>query len=223
MSARTTRSIYFAALAAGIALALVVAAAAWRSKDPRGAPEAGSALDPVLAARAGAVNERLGEREDVLFVNGRAGERPSREVRVGAREPIEVRMEPPSSRTSARFALYAWTGEPGAGTLALGHLDLGTFVFPAPPTRKLVNPALGADPEHRTFVVWNNSGNERWLGPPDLPSRPAPSTVVRRPRGLSRAKAATFTLQGIIEDDGSANPAGWSVTNAVVVRVLPSR
>ncbi len=36
---------------------------------------------------------------------------------------------------------------------------------------------------------------------------------------LDRSQASpTFTLQGLLEDNGAANAAGFSVTNAVVLR-----
>lgn len=66
-------------------------------------------------------------------------------------------------------------------------------------------------------VLFNNIGHVAVLGLPVLPSSAAPFEFTV-PRGVRRA--TTVALQGIIEDDGSAIPEGWSLTNAVVVEVV---
>jgi cold shock CspA family protein len=163
-----------------------------------------SYVAPEQAARYGNVNVWLGDREDVLFVNASSGDPLTREVLMGTGQPIISAMTAPSTLPQSRFALYAWLREPNASTLTPLPRDLGFMVI-APPF-------LGRTPP----VIWNNLGYRRVLGTPTLPSRPAP-VVIFRSEGTSTP--ITFTLQGFIEDGGSAIPEGVSVTNALVVHV----
>ena len=83
------------------------------------------------------------------------------------------------------------------------------MVFPVPFTRGTPQPR----------VIFNNAGYNGTLGVPMLPSSPAPSTVLSRSTGSPVPVRLTF--QGIIQDGGSPIPEGWSVTNAVILRVVP--
>jgi len=164
---------------------------------------------PWIAARFGNVNAALGDRDDVLTVNGSAGDL-SREVRVGAGRAITVAMDAPSSLATAPFSLYAWIGEPGAATLSAQPFGLGEAVFSTP--------LSGGSPA--PSVMWNNfasgPGRER-LGVPGRPSVRAPSVVIDRPAGLPGR--ATVTLQGFVRDSGAFHPRGLSLTNAVILRI----
>ncbi|MBI1848955.1 MAG: IPT/TIG domain-containing protein [Planctomycetes bacterium] len=172
-------------------------------------PAAFTYVSVDLAARYGNVNAGVGARENVLLVNAAIGDPFLREALLGSHDPIQVAMVAPSSRTSARFALYAWPGAPTAATLrALPH-GAGFTVFPTP--------ISGGAP--RPTFVFNNLGHVSTLGAPTQPSSPAPSIVIRGPLGARRA--LTATLQGLIEDDGSRIPAHVSVTNAVILRIGP--
>jgi IPT/TIG domain-containing protein/pre-peptidase len=160
---------------------------------------------PEIAARFGNVNVGSGDREDVLLVNAVTGD-SARELTIGLRRPISIVMTPPTSRASARFALYVW---PQAGTATtLTTLPRGLGVMSLPP------PFVPASPQ--PVAIFNNVGSTRILGVPTLPSHPAPSLVLNSPGGARRP--ATITLQGVIQDDGSQIPERWSVTNAIVVR-----
>ncbi len=162
--------------------------------------------NPALAARYGNVNVALGDREDVLLANAYRGDPLRREVPVETGRPILIAMANPSNRSAtSRFALYARVGEPDAGMLTLLPRGLGSMIFPPP--------FHGGHP----VAIWNNAGYREILGTPTLPSSPAPSLVFTRPGGAMRPIAVA--LQGLIQDDGSQIPEGWSVTNAVILRI----
>lgn len=166
-------------------------------------------LAPALAARLGNVNTGVGDREDVLTVNGSIGDSETRVVSFGTIDPFSIDMAAPSTRERAPFVLYAWVGAGSDATVTAHPFDLGRTVFPTP-----LSGGPGRMPKH----VWKNiSGHDTQLGSQTLPSSPAPSNVFTSPLGARRA--VTFALQGFIVDDGSHIPQGASVTNAVIVRV----
>ncbi|MBI1852067.1 MAG: PD40 domain-containing protein [Planctomycetes bacterium] len=164
-------------------------------------------VDPSLAARYGNVNVARGDRENVLLVNALAGDDVLRDVLVSTGQPLSVVVANPSNRMSARFVLYAWSGEGDPTTVAILPRGLGTMALP-PPFVPSVNPPR---------ITWNNLGRPRILGAATRVSRPAPSIVFSRATGVRHA--ATLTLQGLIEDDAAGSAEGLSVTNAIVLRV----
>ncbi|MBI1852135.1 MAG: PD40 domain-containing protein [Planctomycetes bacterium] len=172
-------------------------------------PAAFTYVDPALAARAGNVGAANGAREDVLLVNAVAGDPVTREITLRFRDAVRVVMNAPSSRSRARFVLYAWPGAPSGSTLTPLPTRLGRLVF-APPF-VVGGPA--------PLAIWNNLGRPGVLGRASAPSSPAPSLVFDRPSGVPRAGRITF--QGIIADDASAIPDRVSLTNAVIVREVP--
>ncbi len=189
--------------------------------DPRsiaGRPGAESIPDigademrPELAARYGSVDAAQvpivgGGSYDVVFVNGSAGNRSTREVLVDVGEPLQVDVTaPPSGPTSAPFAIYAWVGAPTIESIVEQPFELSWTGMPTP--------LQGSSPA----VVWNNLGRPARFGQPDLPSVAAPSVLLDRTRGLP--SGTVVTLQGFILDDRAQSPRGpLSVTNAVVVR-----
>lgn len=161
-------------------------------------------LPREIAARFGSVNVGRGDRENVLLVNAVAGSPETREMTIGVGQPIVAVLLAPSSRSSARFAAYVWARSPGAATVRRLPRDVGSMAFPPP--------FLGGSPPG----IWNNLGYPRTLGRATFPSRPAPS-VLFRSQGLP--SAVVVTMQGLIEDDASASGSGFSVTNAVVLRI----
>lgn len=166
-------------------------------------------LDATVAARHGNVGVGAGVREDVLFVNGSAGDARLRALDLSIREPIAIEMSAPSSRIKANYALYLWRGEPTSATLTDTLFGVGLTVFPTP---------LSGGGGSRPRVVWNNiPGTENSLGAPSLESAAAPATVFTSERGSRRP--ATFTLQGFVRDDASGIEEGLSVTNAIVVAI----
>ncbi|MBI1850588.1 MAG: HYR domain-containing protein [Planctomycetes bacterium] len=170
-------------------------------------PGSYSYIAPEIAVRLGNVNVALGDRENVLTINSSIGG-PTREVTVPVDTLIRAVVVAPTSRTTSRFVIYAWPGVPGAGNVTPQPAQLGSTIFPTPLTR-----ALTPQP----FRIWNNIGNESQLGVPTYPSNPAPSTLFNVAHGLRNPLVAGF--QGFIRDDGAGSPRGFSVTNAVILRV----
>ncbi len=171
-------------------------------------PLAFTYLDSTLVARYGTVNVALGDRDDVLLVNNGRGDSLRREVTVRVGQPIRVVMARPSNRSGeSPFVLYGWPLVPDASTRTPVPQLFGSFVIP-PPFRR-----------GQPAAIWNNLGYGAVLGRPTLPSSPAPSIVFRRASGAPHP--VTVTMQGLIEDDGSAIPQGISITNAVILRVQP--
>ncbi len=163
-------------------------------------------VEPSLAARFGNVNVGLGDPEDVLLVNAYQGDPVRREVVLPVNSSIVIAMTRPSSRnTTTRFVLYASLGDPIPASLTQLPRGLGYMVFSPPFTGG------------RPAAIWNNAGHPEVLGRATLPSSPAPSVVFRRASGA--AHPAVVALQGLIQDDGSRIPEGWSVTNAVILRI----
>jgi hypothetical protein len=180
--------------------------------DPGGREDAGSVfvhrLDPSLPCLAGNVNAGAGGSEIVLTVNGSAGTPRDRVVGIERNEPIRLDMAAPPSRAQSRFALYAYIGLPDEGTVVEQPFGIGATCFDTPLNGNFDLPRL----------IWNNLGEPLLFGVPDLPSSPAPSTVLELEAGWSRR--AVGTLQGFIRDDASAGPDGLSITNAVSI-VIP--
>lgn len=162
---------------------------------------------PEIAARFGNVNQGLGDREDVLFVNDDRGD-ANRILTLARTDPFTVRMSVPSTRATSVFALYGWVGTPGASHVTAQPFGLGNTVFPTP-----LVPARVPQPR----VIWNNAGHPAQLGSATHLSTPAPSIVLVSTRPFGRALTATF--QGLVRDGGSVIPQGFSVTNAVVLRL----
>ncbi|MBI3848065.1 MAG: PD40 domain-containing protein [Planctomycetes bacterium] len=162
-------------------------------------------VNPIFAARYGTVNVARGDRENVLFVNDGVGDATTRELTVAVNHQITVRMASPSSRATARYALYAWSHPPTLATLSSQPFGLGTAAMPTP--------LSGGSPQ--PFMILNNLGHPGQLGVPNAPSSRAPSVLGSR----TITRRFTLTLQGLIQDDGSASPQRVSVTNAVVTHI----
>lgn len=176
-------------------------------------PDVGLAFDNfevssiVTECSLGAVNSVVGEIEPVLFVNG-----SSINASVSVGEPITVLFEAaPQGPIPATYVLWLWRGEPSSPfTIDIGSSVLGCAVNPTP-FQPLRSP--------QAFRSLNG-------GMPDtsaagLESRPtapeaAPWGIIRE-HGISQP--GTFTLQGVVQDEGASNPDQLSVTNAVVLRI----
>ncbi|MBI1851374.1 MAG: hypothetical protein HYR85_13625 [Planctomycetes bacterium] len=163
---------------------------------------------PHVAARFGNVGAAGDRREDVLLVDGNVGDL-ERDLTARVSDPLWIYVTPPSGLETARFVLYAWVGEPDATTLTALPRGLGSMIFPTP--------FAGAVPQPRR--IWNNVGRFARLGLPTSPSSPAPSLVLGRSRGPRNPAALAF--QGLVENPASLGPDGFSVTNAVVLHVVP--
>jgi hypothetical protein len=169
----------------------------------------GQDLPAHVLLRRGNVNAGTGALADVLYVNGSVGD-AERELTVSVGTPLSCAMElPPEGPDPARFALYAWRGEPGAGNLSLQPRDLGSMVF---------GTYLSSSDGTLPFKVWNNIGKTNRLGDPNYPSDPAPSTVFDKASGSNNP--ITVTFQGFILDNGSSADVDASITNAVILKVV---
>ncbi|MBI3846425.1 MAG: hypothetical protein HY292_17500 [Planctomycetes bacterium] len=171
-------------------------------------PGAFEYIAPEIAARYGNVGVVRGDRENVLLVNALTGDPSTRIVDIPLRSPIDVVVVAPWSRTSARFALYAWPGAPDATTWRAEPRGVGTMVFPTPLD-------VGVSPQ--PIAIGNNLAPR--LGVATFATHPAPTVIARQRRGIGHP--LTLTLQGFIQDDGSAIPEHVSVTNAMILRVGP--
>ncbi|MBI1852749.1 MAG: PD40 domain-containing protein [Planctomycetes bacterium] len=159
-----------------------------------------------LYARYGNVNAGLGLREAVLRVNSATGSPLTRVLELGVGAPIAVTLASPSSRTTSRFAIYAWPGSPDASTLSPQPAGVGTMVFPTPlDTGAAIRP------------VWIGNDLDPRLGTSSGSFGPAPTLLGNLPHGRSRP--TTVTLQGFVQDNGSISSRRVSVTNAVVISI----
>jgi len=159
----------------------------------------------------GAASATFDSLDDVVLVNGTAGDL-QREVHASAATEIRLDMvAPEAGPATASFALYGYAGAPtGTSPIrqpgGLGWMSFGT------PLRSNQSPPFR--------VIWNNLGSFPRLGFPGRPSRPAPARVFRaRPRTFQPGDVITF--QGFILDRHSESPFGASATNAGVLRVMP--
>ncbi len=174
----------------------------------RTVPAAFAYARPEIAARFGHVDEGAGDRESPILLNGSVGD-AERRLSVSVGQPLVLFVNAPSTLASARFVLYGWLAEPDATTLTPLPRGLGAMVLPPP--------FAGSPPAPR--FIWNDLGHRATLGAPNLPSSPAPTILGRRGRGSPRP--VVVTLQGIVEDLGSITTDRVSVTNAIVLQVVP--
>ncbi|MBI1852059.1 MAG: PD40 domain-containing protein [Planctomycetes bacterium] len=163
---------------------------------------------PLLAARYGNVNQDAGDREDVLLLNATAGDPVERRIVLRRDAGMTAVLLSPSSRMRSRFAIYVWPGIPNETTRRAQPRGVGLTVFPTPLD-------VGAEPQ--PVRILNNLDTR--LGPSATTASLTPAILGNRPAGIARI--GTVTLQGFIEDDASAIPRHVSVTNAVVLHVVP--
>jgi Tol biopolymer transport system component len=159
-----------------------------------------------LPCASGTVNSSVGSVVDVLRVNGATGVVGTT---VGA--PVTLRIDAaPAGPSPARYVVWIWPGLPASQSDArLSGASIGCTVDPSP-----LSPTTGPQPVFclRAASAPAGCGVARELSAPPN----APFSVVRSQGFLGRA---SFVFQGILEDAGAAT-AGFSVTNAVVLRVL---
>jgi hypothetical protein len=165
----------------------------------------GPGQDPCVA---GSVSAGAGAVADVLLVNGTAGASGSRIVRASTTSVLEVSLgTAPSGPPSSRYVLWAWSGPGSRAVELLGRGQrIGCTSNPTP-----ANPGLTPQPVRclRGGVPVAACGSVA-----GVPAAPARASWVLR-RGAGTLPRATFTLQGVIED--AASPAGFAVTNAIVL------
>lgn len=157
---------------------------------------------------AGRVNLASGSAQEVLQVDGDPGVPGCREVNVSVGVGFTFSCDASNGGPAAgRYILWGWVGQPQTPTeVTGGGNSVGCLANPIPLT--------GGSPQ--PFRCLNGGMPLALCGP--VPSVPAPSRV---PFSVVRAAGIgvplTVTLQGIVEDDGAANPLGFSTTNMVVL------
>ncbi len=156
---------------------------------------------------AGTVNSGVGPVVDVLRVNGLVGR-----VNVAVGQPINASFDPaPMGPSPAPYVLWVWPQGPSSPTTVnvLGAF-LGCTTNPTPlhvgqspqPFICLRSPALPSLACHNVNDI-NGPANVPWS----------------RTRATGFGQKRTFTVQGLIRDNGSANSTGYSITNSVILDV----
>jgi hypothetical protein len=148
---------------------------------------------------------------NVLFVNGSMGG-SDRTVEVASDQLVALTIIKPIAGGSGRFVVHADEGRIGSTISTFLPANVGATCFPF-----LLED--GAAP----VIVANNLGREprvgesQFFGLPVADPEPATTTVFygTLPVGLE------LTFQGLIIDPGAINSMGGSVTNALVVRIVP--
>jgi len=173
------------------------------------------AADPVVGdeilCRRGNVNEAAGRQQNVLLLNGSPGTGAERSITLTQSDPFLLEMFEPNSIPGgpAPFVLYFYVGQPTAATVRTLPKQLGLFCMPSPLTDASI-PSLKK--------IANNIGKQNKLGVPNIPSTPAPSTVLNKPNGIG--KTGTVFLQGLILDNFSPNGQA-AVTNGLKIVLTP--
>ncbi len=160
---------------------------------------------PLYRFRTGNVNGGVGPVADVLFINGSAGFGPERKLTLIHDDPITFFMSNPPSRATAKWAAYAFVGEPTKSDSRILPFGLGESAMPLP---------ISMPRPSSLKKIWNNIGRFGLLGAPDLPSVMAPTTFLNRMTGVVRP--VVFTVQGVIVDPNAPNGQA-ATTNGIVV------
>ncbi len=156
---------------------------------------------------AGTVNSGMGPVADVLRLNGSIGR-----VNVTVGQPITASFDPaPMGPSPASCLLWIWAQGPSSPmTLSgLGQV-LGCTSNPTPLH-------VGRNPQPFMCLRSPNLSGFVCQGVTEIPG---PTMVPwSRTRATGFGQRRTFTIQGLVQDNGAANSLGYSVTNAVVLDV----
>ncbi len=125
--------------------------------------------------------------------------------------PISITMDTPSAGpvSQAKYVLWVWPGRPDTRyQLSAQGISLGCTVGATPFQRPL---------SPQPIYCLRSSGMPAIVcqGVPELGGPGTAPFALKRPGGI--LGNATFTMQGLIKDDMSANATGFSVTNAVIL------
>lgn len=177
----------------------------------------GDACTGSPAAVLGTVNTGVGSVTPVLSVNGSFGDGPRADaglVYVGPGEDILLALDAaPAGSGSGAYILYAWVGMPSNPTaVASGPSTLGVTVNPTPLSLLSPQPFRCIRPDGIPRAACG-SVREIRRAPPRAP------WAITYEDGFNCP--ATFTFQALIRDFGAANATGFSVSNAVILRVVP--
>jgi hypothetical protein len=160
--------------------------------------------------RYGQINGRVGLVQDVLFVNGSAGDPVRRRLTIGRRAPFAITLaSAPIGPQVAPYVLYAFLGVPDNPDITRLPLELGTMAFPIPLT--------GSAPSTMTLV--NNivhPQSKAALGCGLLRNVADAPVAIPIDRGIGARLEISF--QALLVDAGSENRQA-TATNCVVVEV----
>lgn len=164
-------------------------------------------LDLPSACASGNVDLANGTTQDALQIDGSSGY-PTRSTTVSPSQSFSLSLDAANAGpVSGRYVVWAWIGEGTNPTdlMSMGQL-VGCTVNPTPiqgamsPQPQFCLPGMGIP----AFVcAGTNTKNVSDFAP----------WMVTRPSGL--ANPITITLQGLLEDDSTPHPQGFSMTNAV--------
>lgn len=182
---------------------------------PPGRPACGSALVfeglSSPGCPSGTVNTGIGSATDVLFVNGSPGDL-HRAVDVALNEPITVTMNAaPGGPDPGFYGVWGWVGVPtGCFELIANGSSIGCFLYPTP---------LHISKAPQPIRCFKSSGlpNAFCGGTTEIPGPTEVPFTITRNNGIR--VEGDFVLQAVIADDGASNPTGYSVTNAILLRV----
>src|SRR5262249_14157815 len=149
----------------------------------------------TVRCAAGDVNTGSGARADVLQINGTTGG-TTRSVSIGLNQPVTATLAAaPGGPNPGAYVLYAWRNATAHETrLLAGGSPPGCVENPTPDTGGTPQPfrcLMGT-----TAIAATCGIVTRFHSPPSVP------WTVSRPSGTSHA--ASFVLQGVIQDSGSA-------------------
>lgn len=164
-----------------------------------------------FACMAGRVNAGNGFVVDSLYVNGSTGA-PDATVEVTEDALIDVTLLKPIAGGNGKFVLHANIGVPDITTQSELPFDLGSSCF------EFLLPS-GASP----LIVANNIGKANAVGASSYYGVPTddPDPATTNMLYPALPVGTVLTLQALVIDPASIGTKGVSVTNAVVVQVVP--
>jgi hypothetical protein len=160
---------------------------------------------------AGTVNAANGIVTNVLFINGSSGG-ADRTVEISKGDFLIVTLKKPIAGGSGRFVLHANAGTPSDSVGTDLPFDVGTTCFPFL-LQDGASPVIIATNIGYAHLV----GVSQYFGIPAVDPGPATTTFFYPELPLG----TVLTFQAIITDLGSMSPRNASVTNTVILRVLP--
>lgn len=197
------------------------------STDQRGEPRivdgdcsAGDRIDigafELENCRRGNVNRGAGPIQDVLFINDSIGEGSEFVVTATTGSPVTVRLDSAAAGPAqGRYVVYIWLNCPTNPTpFVAGSRNLGILVNPSP---------FQAPDSPQAFKCLLGNGLPGTLCQGLRTVGGAPSMTpwsATRNQGFGNA-GLKLTLQGLLEDSGSANSIPFSLTNCVGLEILP--
>ncbi len=177
--------------------------------------------DVFLAERADFAEQCQGiDGLEVLTVNGLTGQANGRRVVVSAGGTLNLDIVRPGGRGNGKFMAHMNDGTPDDSTRSPIPFQLGAMCFDP-----LIAPAGNGDP----VANWNNIGrvnkvgSSQYFGVPMANPPIAPTRFLELPSGdlMHFTGCSRWTIQAVIRNPSSSSSTGYSVTNAVIIEVVP--